>query len=66
MCYSANALMENRNTILLDFQVEPADGTAERRAPIAMVDAGLPGSRRITRPGIAATILASSSRPAAR
>jgi hypothetical protein len=29
--YSAHALMENRNTILIDFQVEPADGYAERR-----------------------------------
>jgi len=28
----------NRNTILVDFQVEPADGYAERRAAIAMVD----------------------------
>ncbi len=51
LCYSANALMENRNTILLDFQVEPADGTAERRAAIAMVDEDLPGSRRITLAG---------------
>ena len=51
LCYSANALMENRNTILVDFQVEPADGTAERRAAIAMVDADLPGTRRITLAG---------------
>jgi transposase len=51
LCYSANALMENRNTILLDFQVEPADGTAERRSAIAMVDEDLPGSRRITLAG---------------
>ena len=35
LCYSANALMENRNTILIDFQVEPADGRAERRSAIA-------------------------------
>jgi len=48
LCYSANALMENRNTILIDFQVEPADGTAERRAAIAMADECLPGARRIT------------------
>ena len=51
LCYSANALMENRNTILIDFQVEPADGYAERRAAIAMVDGNLPGSRRITLAG---------------
>jgi transposase len=48
LCYSANALMENRNTLLIDFQVQPADGTAERRAAIAMTDERLPGSRRIT------------------
>jgi transposase len=48
LCYSAHALMENRNTILVDFQVEPADGYAERRAAIAMVDERLAGRRRIT------------------
>ncbi len=32
-CYSANALMENRHALLVDFQVEPADGYAERGAP---------------------------------
>lgn len=51
LCYSANALMENRNTILIDFQVEPADGTAERRAAIAMTEERLPGARRITLAG---------------
>ena len=48
LCYSANALMENRNTILIDFRVEAADGFAERRAAITMLDENLPGSRRIT------------------
>jgi transposase len=48
LCYSANALMENRNTILIDFQVEPADGRAERRAAIAMADERLPGHLRVT------------------
>ncbi len=48
LCYSANALMENRSTLLLDFQVESADGTAERRAAIAMADERLPGGRRVT------------------
>ena len=48
LCYSANALMENRNTILIDFRVEPADGYAERRAAIVMLDENLPGNRRIT------------------
>jgi transposase len=48
LCYSGNALMENRNSILIDFQVEPADGRAERRAAIAMADERLPGAQRIT------------------
>jgi len=48
LCYSAHALVENRNSLLIDFQVEPADGTAERRAAIAMADERLAGSRRIT------------------
>ena len=41
LCYSAHALMENRNTILVDFQVEPPDGYAERRAAIVMVEGAL-------------------------
>ena len=48
LCYSGNALMENRNTILLDFRAEPAGGCAERRAAITMLDENLPGSPRIT------------------
>jgi transposase len=48
LCYSANALVENRNSLLIDFQVEPADGLAERRAAVAMADERLAGSRRIT------------------
>jgi DDE family transposase len=48
LCYSANALVENRNSLLVDFQVEPADGLAERRAALAMADERLAGSRRIT------------------
>jgi hypothetical protein len=39
--------MENRNTILIDLRVEPADGHAERRAALAMVAVSLPGRRRI-------------------
>lgn len=37
LCYSANALMENRNGLLVDVQVEPATGTAEWDAGLAMV-----------------------------
>jgi transposase len=51
LCYSANALMENRHALLVDFQVEPADGYAERRAALAMVDERLPGRHRITLAG---------------
>jgi hypothetical protein len=39
--------VENRHSLLIDFQFEPADGTAERRAA-AMADERLAGSRRIT------------------
>jgi transposase/IS5 family transposase len=48
LCYSGNALVENRNSLLIDLQVEPADGLAERRAAVAMADERLAGSRRIT------------------
>jgi transposase len=53
LCYSGNALMENRNGLLVDFQIVEANGTAERRTAIEMVDQNLPGSSRITwgRPG---------------
>jgi IS5 family transposase len=51
LCYSANALVENRHSLLIDFQVEPADGLAERRAAVAMADERLAGSRRITLAG---------------
>jgi transposase len=48
LCYSANALMENRNGLLIGFALEPADGYAERRGARAMLEVELPGSRRIT------------------
>src|SRR5450759_429098 len=48
LCYSANALMENRNGLLIEFTVEPADGYAERKSARAMLETELPGSRRIT------------------
>ena len=48
LCYAANPLMENRNALLVDLQIEPADGQAERRAAIAMANERLPGRRRIT------------------
>lgn len=48
LSYSANALMENRNGLLVDLRVELADGYAERRAAKAMLDAMGPRVRRIT------------------
>jgi transposase len=37
MSYSAHALMENRNGLIVDFRVEEADGYAERRTAIEML-----------------------------
>jgi transposase len=48
MSYSAHALMENRNGLIVDFRVEDADGYAERRAAIAMLDDNVVKERRIT------------------
>jgi hypothetical protein len=48
LCYSGNALMENRHSLLIDFQVEPADGLAERRSALAMADERLAGNCHIT------------------
>ncbi len=40
--------MENRNGLLVDFQIVEANGTAERRTAIEMLDQSLPGTSRIT------------------
>ena len=48
LSYSAHALMENRNGLLVDFRVEPADGFAERRAAIEMLEDSATKERRIT------------------
>lgn len=48
LSYSANALMENRNGLLINFFIDTADGYAERGSAIAMVDESLPGNKRIT------------------
>ena len=37
MSYSAHALMENRNGLIVDFRVDEANGYAERRTAIAML-----------------------------
>jgi IS5 family transposase len=48
LSYSAHALMENRNGLIVDLQVDLADGRAERRNALAMLDANVPGRRRVT------------------
>ncbi|HEX3584326.1 MAG TPA: IS5 family transposase [Thermoanaerobaculia bacterium] len=48
LSYSAHALMENRNGLVIDLQMDVADGYAERRNALEMIDENLPGDRRIT------------------
>ena len=49
LCYMGHALTENRNGFVVEATLTHADGTAERRAAITMLDALDPGSeRRIT------------------
>lgn len=48
LSFSAHALMENRNGMLVDLRVAEASGTAERRVALDMLDDNLPGQRRIT------------------
>lgn len=48
LSYSGHALMENRNGLIVDFRIEPADGFAERRAAIEMLRDNVVKERRIT------------------
>ena len=48
MSYSAHALMENRSGLIVDFRVEEANGYAERRAALAMLEDNAVKDRRIT------------------
>jgi transposase len=48
LSYSAHALIENRNGLLVAFQMDSADGRAERRNALEMLDESLPGTERIT------------------
>jgi transposase len=48
LSYSAHALMENRNGLLVDFRVDQADGFAERRNALAMLEDSAVKDRRIT------------------
>ena len=49
LCYMGHALTENRNGFVVATELTLADGTAERRAALAMIERASPGStRRIT------------------
>lgn len=48
LSYSAHTLMENRHGLILDMQMDLADGRAERRNALEMLDENVPGSRSIT------------------
>ena len=48
LAYSGHALMENRNGLLVAVQLDTADGRAERRNALDMIDQNLPGAARIT------------------
>lgn len=48
LSYSLNGLMENRNGLLVDLAILPADGYAERDAATMMLEGSVPGSERIT------------------
>ena len=48
LSYSQNVLMENRNGLMVDVLVAQADGFAERKTALAMLDRSLPGTKRIT------------------
>ena len=48
MSYSAHALMENRNGLIVDFRVEEANGYAERRTALAMLEDNVVKERRTT------------------
>jgi hypothetical protein len=48
LSYSAHALIENRNGLVLDLQMDVADGRAEGRNALEMLDNNVLGHRRIT------------------
>lgn len=48
LSFSAHALMENRNGLLVDFRVDQADGRAEWRNALQMLDDTRPGDSRVT------------------
>ncbi len=48
LSYAVNAIMENRNGLLVDVQADIATGTVEREAALELIDENIPGSARAT------------------
>jgi len=48
LSFSAHALMDNRNGLLVDLQVDTANGYAERQNALEMLDNNVPGSHQVT------------------
>lgn len=48
LCFIGHALMENRNGLIVDARLTPADGHAERVAALAMIEPRADRPRRIT------------------
>lgn len=48
LCFAGNALMENRNGLLVDFRINEMSGLIEREAALAMLDANVSKGRRVT------------------
>jgi transposase len=48
LSYSAHALMENRHGLLIDFRVDTADGRAEWRNAVTMIDRAVSSKRTVT------------------
>jgi len=51
LSYSLNGLIENRNGLLVNLSVMPADGYAERDAALMMMDESIPPGKRATAGG---------------
>lgn len=48
LSYAVNALMENRNGLIVDLQADVATGTVERDAALVLINDNLEGTQRIT------------------
>ena len=47
LAYCGNVLTENRNGLIVDLRVEQADGYAERRGALAMLDEKVPNHKGV-------------------